>query len=147
MINGNATEKRRSAGVFGNMGVFGKIVLCLVGLCLVFLVTQSVLLKAFGVTTEGVVYDARQQKMRDDEDRYDPTRFELRYRYTVDGKTYEGKSTMYFENGYVTEIDADGKEMQKTAVVRYLPVIPKWSEIVSVPGGKGKSTFWGFSIW
>ena len=135
MTNNHKATKGRS------MGVFGKIVLCIVGLCLVFMLVQSVLLKTLGMITDGVVYYARQQTSRDEDDRYDPTRFELSYRYTVDGRTYEGKSTMYFEYGYVTEMGADGKEIPKTAVVRYLPAVPGWSEIVSVPGGKSSSTF------
>jgi len=104
---------------------------------------QSILLKAYGVTTSAVVYQAEQQEQRDMDDRRDPTRFELSYRYTVGSETYEGKSTMYFEYGYVTEIGVDGKPIPKTAVVRYLPSIPRWSEIVSVPGGKQSSYFLG----
>jgi len=121
------------------VGVFGKIMLVLLGLCAVFLLVQSVLLSAFGVNTTAVIYNAEQQNYRFTDDRYDPTRFELSYRYTVSGETYEGKSTMYFEYGYVTEMGADGKEIPKTAVVRYFPPIPGWSNIVSVPGGKHDS--------
>jgi len=116
--------------------VFSKIILCLLAAGMVFLLVQSIMLKTFGVTTNATVYYARQEELRNEDDHYDPTRFELSYRYTVDGETYEGKSTMYFEQGYVTEMGADGKEIPKTAVVRYLPSIPRWSEIVSVPGGK-----------
>jgi len=141
--NNNTPAKRR------RISVFSIVVLCLVGLIMVFLMIQSVLLKNFGVTTDAIVYYAQQQTSRDEDDRYDPTRFELSYRYTVDGKTYEGKSTMYFENGYVTEMGTDGKEIPKTAVVRYLPAVPRWSEIVSVPGGKSSSgfTLFGFRLW
>jgi len=116
--------------------VFSKIILCLLAVVVVFLLVQSIMLKTFGVTTNATVYYARQEELRNEDDHYDPTRSELSYRYTVDGKTYEGKNTMYFEHGYVTEMGADGKEIPKTAVVRYLPSIPRWSEIVSVPGGK-----------
>jgi len=124
------TTKRRP------LGAFGKVILCLLGLGTVFLLVQSILLKTYGVTTSAVVYQAEQQERRDMDDRRDPTRFELSYRYTVEGETYEGKGTMYFENGYVTEMGVDGKPIPKTAVVRYLPSIPRWSEIISVPGGK-----------
>ena len=126
----NFTAKNRS------LGVFGKVILCLLGVFAVFLFVQNILLSAFGVNTSAVVYRAEQQQFRDTDDRYDPTRFELSYRYTVDGATYEGKDTMYFEYGYVTEMGVDGKEIPKTAVVRYLPSVPSWSKIVSVPGGK-----------
>ena len=118
------------------MGVFSKIILCLLAAGMVFLLVQNIMLKTFGVTINAVVYNAQQQKIRSIDDRRDPTRFELSYRYTVAGETYEGKETMYFEYGYVTEMGADGKPVPKTAVVRYLPSIPRWSEIVSVPGGR-----------
>ena len=85
------------------MGVFSKIILCLLAVGLVFLLVQSIMLKTFGVTTNATVYYARQEELRNEDDHYDPTRFELSYRYTVDGETYEGKGTMYFEYGYVTE--------------------------------------------
>ena len=110
---------------------------------MVFLLVQSILLKTYGVITSAVVYQAEQQEKRNMDDRRDPTRFELSYRYTVEGETYKGKSTMYFEHGYVTEMGVDGKPIPKTAVVRYLPSIPRWSEIVSVPGGKNSSYFMG----
>jgi len=110
---------------------------------MVFLLVQSMLLKTYGVTTSAVVYQAEQEVKRDVDDRLDPTRFELSYRYAVEGETYEGKGTMYFEHGYVTEMGADGNPIPKTAVVRYLPSVPRWSEIVSVPGGKNSSYFMG----
>jgi hypothetical protein len=124
------TTKRRP------LSVFRKIMLCLVGLCLVFLPTRSVLLTMFGATTQAVVYNAEQQELRNSTDRHDPTRWELSYRYTVSGKTYESKDTMYFEYGYTVEIDVDGKGIPKTAVVRYLPAVPHWSRIESVSGGR-----------
>jgi len=127
------TAKRRP------IGVFGKVTLCLLGLGMVFQSVRSILLKNFGVTTPAVVYRAEQQEKRDVDDRSDPTRFELSYRYKAEGETYEGSGTMYFEYGYVTEMGTDGKPIPKTAVVRYLPSIPSWSEIVSVPGGRNSS--------
>jgi len=131
------TAKRRP------LGVFGKFILCLLGLATVFLSVRNILLKNFGVTTSAVVYRAEQQERRDMDDRRDPTRFELSYRYTAEGETYEGKDTMYFEYGYVTEMGTDGKPIPKIAVVRYLPSVPRWSEIVSVPGGRNSSYFMG----
>jgi len=127
------TRKRRP------IGVFGKIMLCVVGLCLLLLLTQSVLLSVFGANTNGVVYDAKQIQLRNSTDRHNPTRFELSYRYTVSDKTYESKDTMYFEYGYVVEAGADGKSIPKTTAVRYLPAFPQWSRIESVSGGKHTS--------
>ena len=123
------------------LDVVGKLVLCLLGLGLLFLLVQGILLKAYGVNTNAEVYRAEQKEAerRGDEIRLDPTRFEISYRYSVAGETYEGRDTLYFERGYVTEMGADGKPVPKTAVVRYLPSVPRWSEIVSVPGGKHSS--------
>ena len=122
------------------LGVFGKVTTYLVMLLLAFMLVQSMLLSWFGVTTTAVVYNAEQKEYMDTMDnRLDPSRFELSYRYRVSDKTYEGTDIMYFQYGYVPEMGADGKEIQKTAVVRYFPPIPGWSEIVSVPGGKSNS--------
>ena len=121
------TAKRRP------LGMLMKI---LVGLLLVIVLTQSMLLSVFGVNTTAVVYQTGRKEYTSDDDQYDQTRFELGYRYTVAGETYEGSDTMYFVNGYVTQTGADGKPVPKTAVVRYLPSVPRWSRIVSVPGGK-----------
>ena len=122
------------------LGVFGKVTTYLVMLLLAFMLVQSMLLSWFGVTTTAVVYNAEQKEYMDTMDnRLDPSRFELSYRYRVSDKTYEGTDIMYFQYGYVTEIGTDGKEIPKTAVVRYFPPVPSWSEIVSVPGGKYNS--------
>ena len=132
---------RDSTGKTHPLGMAGKLLMCMVGLCLAFLLVQGMLLKAYGVNTTAVVYRAEQKEAEryGDEIRLDPTRFELSYRYSVTGKTYEGRDTLYFERGYVTEMGVDGKPVPKTAVVRYLPSVPSWSEIVSVPGGKHSS--------
>ena len=126
--------------------VFQKIVLFLLAICVIFMLVQSILLKNFGVTVNAEIYSVVQKEYinsSDKEELSDPTRFELSYRYTVDGKTYESKGTMYFQYGYVVEVEADGKSIPKTAVVRYFPPIPSWSEIVSVQGGKHGSHLTG----